>query len=454
MLPSLRFLAFSTALSTSALIFGLGAAALLRVTHQQLAQVAPQTAASQPVTNNIAAFDPAASEPIRLSLLRVEPEPAPTEAPSIAAPEIAEKTSAAPTAPALDPSEHIVIGPVANVAAPAAPQMKPEAGQQVDNNQHEPAARPTVEPPARTDDTGRAEEKATAKPDDSAPRASEGPAKPRDAGPTQVAEATTTTVDAEAAPAVTNEPEAAKAAVAEPAQAEPKAAEAKVAETAAEPAKVVETVTAAPQAAQPTTAANEAKTKADAASVAAVADARAGSIAQDFDLGPAVAAIKNPPLPKARPAVRIAALQQKPSVTSVEVAAANAVRIAPVETDTPKAQAAEAKPAEGDAAGNKIIAAAEPAAQTVASPEPTNAAENPDLGPEMAAIENPPLPKARPQPGARAAAAQAAKREREKQAALHQQQERARAQAEHARRIAAAYPYASLFGQGPKPQTR
>jgi hypothetical protein len=84
MLPSFRFLFAAIMLSTSILVFGLGAAALLRTAHEEFASnpfwhAAPETTFTQSD----------GSRPV-LAMLRVDPVPvehqAPDDAPSVAAP--------------------------------------------------------------------------------------------------------------------------------------------------------------------------------------------------------------------------------------------------------------------------------------------------------------------------------------------------------------------------------
>lgn len=94
MLPSFRFLFAAIMLSTSILVFGLGAAALLRTAHEEFASnpfwhAAPETTFAQSD----------GSRPV-LAMLRVDPVPvgpqAPDDAPSIAAPvELAASASVA-----------------------------------------------------------------------------------------------------------------------------------------------------------------------------------------------------------------------------------------------------------------------------------------------------------------------------------------------------------------------
>lgn len=76
MLPGFRFLFAAIVLSTSLLIFGLGATALLRAAHQEVASIPARRAPPEPVF--AAATDPA---PPTLALLRVEPDKVPEPVP-------------------------------------------------------------------------------------------------------------------------------------------------------------------------------------------------------------------------------------------------------------------------------------------------------------------------------------------------------------------------------------
>ena len=69
MLPGFRFLFAAIVLSVSVLIFGLGAAALLRTAHEQFASIPSRRAPPEPVFSR-------PNEPLTptLALLRVEPE--------------------------------------------------------------------------------------------------------------------------------------------------------------------------------------------------------------------------------------------------------------------------------------------------------------------------------------------------------------------------------------------
>src|SRR2546423_5726635 len=85
MLPSFRFLFAAILFSMSILVFGLGAAALLRTAHEEFARnpfwhAAPETSFAQ---------QSEATQPV-LAMLRVDPAPAeqkaPDDVPSVAAP--------------------------------------------------------------------------------------------------------------------------------------------------------------------------------------------------------------------------------------------------------------------------------------------------------------------------------------------------------------------------------
>jgi len=67
MLPGFRFLFAAIVLSMSVLIFGLGAAALLRATHEQFASIPSRRAPPEPVFAR-------QNDPPTLALLRIEPE--------------------------------------------------------------------------------------------------------------------------------------------------------------------------------------------------------------------------------------------------------------------------------------------------------------------------------------------------------------------------------------------
>lgn len=123
MLPGFRFLFAAILLSTSILVFGLGAAALLRATHQQY--VSNPTWRNGP-PEQVFAQSPEPAQPV-LAVLRAEPEIAPDPAPSlrdqvptIGLPASQPEQIAAPT------SEADAQPQVADAAPPAAEPAKPE----------------------------------------------------------------------------------------------------------------------------------------------------------------------------------------------------------------------------------------------------------------------------------------------------------------------------------------
>lgn len=123
MLPGFRFLFAAILLSTSILVFGLGAAALLRATHQQY--VSNPTWRNGP-PEQVFAQSPEPAQPV-LAVLRAEPEIAPDPAPSlrdqvptIGLPASQPEQIAAPTSEADAQPE------VADAAPPAAEPAKPE----------------------------------------------------------------------------------------------------------------------------------------------------------------------------------------------------------------------------------------------------------------------------------------------------------------------------------------
>src|SRR5258708_19906495 len=98
MLPSFRFLFAAIMLSTSILVFGLGAAALLRTAHEEYASnpfwhAAPETTFAQQSDG---------SRPV-LAMLRLDPVPveqrAPDDAPSVPAPVDPSASPSVPTDP-------------------------------------------------------------------------------------------------------------------------------------------------------------------------------------------------------------------------------------------------------------------------------------------------------------------------------------------------------------------
>ena len=120
MLPGFRFLFAAIVLSMSVLIFGLGAAALLRAAHEQFAHVPSRRASPEPVFTRL-------NEPPMptLALLRVEPEVSAKVPDNIAVtiPEIVTPAVRAPEALAAEPEKLAALKTEA--PAPAEPN-KPE----------------------------------------------------------------------------------------------------------------------------------------------------------------------------------------------------------------------------------------------------------------------------------------------------------------------------------------
>ena len=125
MLPGFRFLFAAIVLSISILIFGLGAAALLRAAHDQFASIPSRRALPEPVFAQQPAFAPQSeTPPPTLASLRVEP--------AIVAKPLDNAPAAAIVAPAEQPLEAVPVPPVhterlaaLNDSAPAEP-AKPE----------------------------------------------------------------------------------------------------------------------------------------------------------------------------------------------------------------------------------------------------------------------------------------------------------------------------------------
>jgi hypothetical protein len=139
MLPGFRFLFAAIVLSMSILVFGLGAAALLRAAHEAVAsnpswRTAPETVFAQQGETN---------RPM-LAMLRVEPEPAPPKAPdtlpAIAAPVEPATVASAPAEPA------------ASASTPAEPErvaaLKPDDSSPPETVK---PAMPPAETPARSE---------------------------------------------------------------------------------------------------------------------------------------------------------------------------------------------------------------------------------------------------------------------------------------------------------------
>jgi hypothetical protein len=137
MLPGFRFLFAAIVLSMSVLVFGLGAAALLRAAHEEFASLPTRRAPPAPV------FDRFNDEPIpSLSLLRVDPPEAdkPQDDVHAATPEVPPDTGApAETAADEKPAEPEQVAALSTEERPPAPAT--EAATET------PAARVGTEPP-------------------------------------------------------------------------------------------------------------------------------------------------------------------------------------------------------------------------------------------------------------------------------------------------------------------
>ena len=83
MLPGFRFIVMTLMLATSVLIFGLGAAALLRATHEQFASMPLRSPEQHTPATFAERFNPTGSP--TLSMLRVDDPPAQATAPEHAA---------------------------------------------------------------------------------------------------------------------------------------------------------------------------------------------------------------------------------------------------------------------------------------------------------------------------------------------------------------------------------
>ncbi|MBI5265454.1 MAG: hypothetical protein HY852_26980 [Bradyrhizobium sp.] len=141
MLPGFRFLFAAILLSTSVLVFGLGAAALLRATHEEFVsnpswRTGPQEQVFAPPTEPREAV---------LAALRVEPPPAELNSPEPASPAPAPE---AVTPPAKEPEHAIVVTPEA-AAEPESQKLELAAvSQPTIGLPQQSGAAPTAEPAA------------------------------------------------------------------------------------------------------------------------------------------------------------------------------------------------------------------------------------------------------------------------------------------------------------------
>jgi hypothetical protein len=196
MLPGFRFLFAAILLSMSVLVFGLGAAALLRAAHEEFASMPSRRAPPQPVFAQ-------PSEPTvpTLALLRVEPSVA-EKAPD----DVAAATTGAEPAP--------------DVTPPAEPEklaaLKPEDAAPAEAAKPEPpAVETTSAPPAETEAPASVDEPKLAAIAETPPPASEAastPAEPATEVPSAAASIAATKIATLGGPAVTiEEPASVKA---------------------------------------------------------------------------------------------------------------------------------------------------------------------------------------------------------------------------------------------------
>jgi hypothetical protein len=201
MLPGFRFLFAAIVLSISVLVFGLGAAALLRAAHEQFASIPARQAPREPVFAQQEAPAPT------LALLRVEPtaaETAPAELPASSEP-VAPVTADTTTPPAADtpaPAEPEKLAALKPDESPPAEVAKPNS--------------PTVEAPALETTEATPTSVETTPTVEAAPAPAEAPVPAADVKIAAIPDAPTTTNEAApASPAPTEaqaSPETAEAA--------------------------------------------------------------------------------------------------------------------------------------------------------------------------------------------------------------------------------------------------
>jgi hypothetical protein len=153
MLPGLRFLFAAIVLSMSILVFGLGAAALLRAAHEEFASNASRRVAPEPKfaqqneapreQNEAPREESGEPETPVLAVLRVEPEPAQQQAAESIP---AAATPADPPAIAAAPDEPEIIAALTPDASAQPDQGKPESPAGETSVQSEAPAAPTPAP--------------------------------------------------------------------------------------------------------------------------------------------------------------------------------------------------------------------------------------------------------------------------------------------------------------------
>jgi hypothetical protein len=153
MLPGFRFLFAAIVLSMSILVFGLGAAALLRAAHEEVSsnpawRAAPETVFAQP----------GETTPPVLAMLHVEPPPAepkaPDDSPAIAAPVQSATIASAPAEPAASastPAEPERIAALKPDDAPPPESTKPAMPPEQSPAQNETPPAASEAPPAQAD---------------------------------------------------------------------------------------------------------------------------------------------------------------------------------------------------------------------------------------------------------------------------------------------------------------
>jgi hypothetical protein len=183
MLPGLRFLFAAIVLSTSVLIFGLGAAALLRAAHEEVANIPARRSPPEPVFAQ--AQDAQAQDAQAQGKLPTEPPP--TIAMLRVEPPVAETPEKAPDSADTSPAP---IAPTADASAPAEPEQVAAVKPDEPASTEAPAveAAPVAAPPV-TDAPAPEAPPAAAQTDTPAPATEEVSPTAEEAKPAAVAEA-------------------------------------------------------------------------------------------------------------------------------------------------------------------------------------------------------------------------------------------------------------------------
>jgi len=140
MLPGIRFLVAAIVLSMSVLVFGLGAAALLRASHEQFASLPARRPPPEPV------FARQNDPPPTLALLRVEPEVTEKVPENVASTAIVETMTPAAPLPEVAPAEPEKLAALKTEEVAPAEPTKPEipAAEPAPAIQAAPAEKPTT----------------------------------------------------------------------------------------------------------------------------------------------------------------------------------------------------------------------------------------------------------------------------------------------------------------------